>query len=432
MTEAHRGQEAIEYYRQQCDALGARSLRLQSELRAARRDAYRQRAIAVIIQRLYRLDGQSPSEHTTDQRLGENLVALLIESLQVDCAALLSRTTNGSLVVEHALGLNAAFEMLPKEPLPPQAISSAPEQVAPEVREAIEAQGLQRWLWSASAEGNKVLLLGHRHQQPPGAELAFESGDQAIAEAVLAVYLALTEERSAKRALRSAEINFRTLFESAQDAFAIVDGRSSRLIEANSHAQGLLGASFDEMQQQPLDSWLADPDPAIWRRRWRRTLAGRTEQFECQLRNRSGVPVWVELRLVRIDTLGRGRLLLIGRDIDKRKEAEAQLRRYAFRDELTQLPNRALMYRRMEEALERKRREPGYRFALFFLDIDRFKTVNDSLGHSLGDQLLVLIGERLRAQIHENDTIARLGGDEFLILARIFHKKGRTSFNPLI
>ncbi|MEA3641524.1 MAG: EAL domain-containing protein [Lamprobacter sp.] len=417
MDDVQTAKEVIDFYRQQSDEIGSRLLRAQAELRSARRDAQRQRIIAAIIQRLYRLEGQEPSDQAPDHWLGEKLVALLVEVLQVDCAALLSGMRHNRLLVEHALGLDAAFQLPLSAPLPEQAISSAPEQIPTKVDEALAAHGLQRWLWASSTKSDRMLLLGHRRQLLGGVELAFETGDQAIAEAVLAVYLALTEQRSATRALHSAEIDYRTLFESAQDAFVIIDAQNNQLLEANQQALRLLGADFEQMQQRPIISWLADPDPRAWRRRWHRALCGRTQQLECRLRTLAGQPFWVELRLTRIGAIQRGRLLLIGRDISKRKKVELQLRQYAFRDELTQLPNRALMYRRLGEALERQRQEPGYQFALLFLDIDRFKTINDSLGHSLGDRLLVAIGQRLTSQLHKDDSIARLGGDEFLILA---------------
>ncbi|WP_462322762.1 putative bifunctional diguanylate cyclase/phosphodiesterase [Halochromatium sp.] len=416
MDDTQNAQEAADYYRRQYDELGARLLRNQSELRAARRDAHRQRVIATILQRLYELDGQNPLQLTPDQWLGENLVALLVESLQIDCAALMTRTSEHSLRVEHALGLDAAFQLPLATPFPDQAISSSPEQVATKLREALQSQGLKLWLWASAAQGEKLLLFGYRRQPLLGSELAFEPGDQAIAKAALSVYLTLLERRSAKRALHSAKIDYRTLFENAQEALAIIDARTNQLIEANHQTLELLGVSFQELQQRPLISWLAEPAPVLWRRCWRRALTGRTEQVECRLRNSAGQLIWIELRLVRIGALPRGRLLLIGRDISRHKQIEARLREYAYRDELTRLPNRALMYQRLEQALTRQQQEPDYRFALFFLDLDRFKTINDSLGHSIGDQLLVVIGKRLTGHLRQADTIARLGGDEFLIL----------------
>ena len=418
MAETQTSQHAIDFYRQQYDELGSRLLRARHELRAARRDAARQRLIARIIQRLSALAGEeSADQQPFDQSLGEHLVALLVEILQIDCAALLTQTDTGALVVEHALGLEASFQLPPSAPLSEQLSNRPSERMVPEVSEALRAQGLQHWLWAASTTSGTVLLLAHRHQQALEMPLTFEDGDQAIAEAILGFYLALIEQRHATEALESAKIDYRILFESAQDAFLVIDGRSAQLLDANLQAQRLVGADFDELQQRPLISWLDKPDLTAWRRRWRRALAGHAEQVECRLRSAAGQPFWAEMSLIRIGPTTRGRLLLIGRDISKRKEAEERLRHYAFRDELTQLPNRAFMYRRLDTAIQRQHQEPDYRFALFFLDLDRFKTINESLGHSLGDRLLIAIGERLSACLDEDDHIARLGGDEFLILS---------------
>jgi diguanylate cyclase (GGDEF)-like protein len=88
----------------------------------------------------------------------------------------------------------------------------------------------------------------------------------------------------------------------------------------------------------------------------------------------------------------------------------------ATHDSLTGLPNRALFLERLSRTLERALKEEEYRFAVLFLDLDRFKNVNDSLGHVAGDRLLIEIARRLQACVHPTDTVARLGGDEFTIL----------------
>ena len=106
----------------------------------------------------------------------------------------------------------------------------------------------------------------------------------------------------------------------------------------------------------------------------------------------------------------------IQRDITSRKQAEAQLRQNAFYDALTGLPNRALFMDRLGQAIEHTKRQENYLFAVLFLDIDHFKVINDSLGHLLGDRLLIAISGRLKACLRPTDTVARLGGDEFTIL----------------
>ena len=104
------------------------------------------------------------------------------------------------------------------------------------------------------------------------------------------------------------------------------------------------------------------------------------------------------------------------RDITERKRAEALLAHNAFHDSLTGLPNRALFLDRLERLIRHAERNANYRYAVLFLDLDRFKIVNDSLGHVLGDELLTAIGHRLSACLRTGDTVARLGGDEFAIL----------------
>jgi len=103
-------------------------------------------------------------------------------------------------------------------------------------------------------------------------------------------------------------------------------------------------------------------------------------------------------------------------DITQRKQTESQLLHQAFHDALTGLPNRLLFMERLEYVLKRAKWSPDYAFAVLFLDLDRFKVVNDSLGHALGDQLLVALAHRLEACVRHRDTVARLGGDEFSIL----------------
>jgi diguanylate cyclase (GGDEF)-like protein len=98
------------------------------------------------------------------------------------------------------------------------------------------------------------------------------------------------------------------------------------------------------------------------------------------------------------------------------EKAEEQLTRQAFYDTLTNLPNRALFMDRLQSALEHKKRYANYIFAVLFLDVDRFKVINDGLGHFIGDQLLILISQRLKKCIRNVDTVSRFGGDEFAIL----------------
>jgi diguanylate cyclase (GGDEF)-like protein/PAS domain S-box-containing protein len=133
---------------------------------------------------------------------------------------------------------------------------------------------------------------------------------------------------------------------------------------------------------------------------------------------RDGTKIIVESRQVLVRKESEGRIkgvLVVNRDITERKLAETKLQYQALHDALTGLPNRLLLTERIEGAIKRSQRKPNSLYALLFIDLDRFKNINDSLGHLVGDQLLVAISQRLGLCVRESDTVSRLGGDEFVI-----------------
>ena len=149
-------------------------------------------------------------------------------------------------------------------------------------------------------------------------------------------------------------------------------------------------------------------------------LAGKTSHLETEHRmlHDDGTYRWVLTRglAVRDDQGKVVRMAGSQSDITQRKAAEYRLQHDAFHDSLTGLPNRALLLDRLGQAVARTKRRPDSRFGVLFLDIDGFKHVNDSLGHQMGDQLLIAISRRLECCMREADTVARVGGDEFISL----------------
>lgn len=140
---------------------------------------------------------------------------------------------------------------------------------------------------------------------------------------------------------------------------------------------------------------------------------GETQTMEYSLPGPDG-PYHYESRVVRS---GLDEVVSIVRDVTERKHAETRLAYTATHDTLTGLPNRMMLMERLQRAIEFGKRHAGYRFSVLFLDLDQFKVINDSLGHALGDQLLITLAQRLRRCVRAGDTVARLGGDEFVILA---------------
>lgn len=148
----------------------------------------------------------------------------------------------------------------------------------------------------------------------------------------------------------------------------------------------------------------------------------RNREFEALRRDGGNLPVEVTANPMRID--GELKATIVLRDTSERKRSEARIRQLAHYDELTGLPNRALLTQLLERALDGARQK-DQRLAVMFIDLDRFKIVNDTLGHHVGDDVLKQVAARLAAILSRSDSIARLGGDEFVVLMRQFDNTQR-------
>ncbi|WP_428609543.1 EAL domain-containing protein [Sedimenticola sp.] len=226
--------------------------------------------------------------------------------------------------------------------------------------------------------------------------------------------LANAEMQETNRQLMQSEEKYRSIFESLTDVYFQVDlaGQIEELSPSivnnlNYQREKMLGARlWDFFSDQAHCDMMLD----------QLEQAGMVTDFEVALIDHEGAKRPCAITATREQAPnGDGRIYGVFRDITERKLAEAKIEHQAYHDSLTNLPNRSLLLDRLELALNRSKRH-GYEGALLLIDLDRFKTINDSLGHSVGDQLLCEVSERLASVLREEDTVARIGGDEFVVL----------------
>src|SRR5271170_2426027 len=327
-----------------------------------------------------------------------------------------------------------------------QQVSQNSPEVIPVEMNRIE--GREWWLWGFAVAVTLALTLGIiSFTFPwfnPGSDTSYwfdlREWVRGLAALVLlfdlyAIYQHMQLQRI-RRQLAERDQLFQLISENAADMIALVGSDGRRLYNSPAY-QKVLGYSPEDLKDSSsFDQIHPDDRPRVLKAAEQARLTGHGERMEYRIRHKDGS--WRTLEStaspIRNAKGQTDKLVIVNRDITDRKRAEELLAHNAFHDGLTNLPNRALFLDRLQHALTLSKRHPNYKFAVLLIDVDEFKIVNDSLGHSAGDALLIQIAQRLRDSVRrvdtvsrprtadvpgrmaDDDTLARLGGDEFTIL----------------
>ena len=322
---------------------------------------------------------------------------------------------------------------------------NSPEAIPPEIS---RIEGREWWLWGFAVVVTLALTLGivsftfpwFNRQTDASYWFDLREWVRGLACLVLlfdfyAVYQNVLLHRI-RRQLAERDQLFQLISENAADMIALVGSDGRRLYTSPAYLK-VLGYSSDDLKDtSSFDLVHPDDRTQVLLAAEKARLSGHGEQMEYRVLHKDGS--WRTLESTASPILNvkgqTDKLVIVNRDITERKRAEEMLAHNAFHDGLTNLPNRALFLDRLQHALTLSKRHSNYKFAVLLIDIDEFKIVNDSLGHTAGDQLLIQIGQRLKDSVRRvdtvsrprvtdvpgrlanDDTLARLGGDEFTIL----------------
>lgn len=226
----------------------------------------------------------------------------------------------------------------------------------------------------------------------------------------------ISERIAYEEALKASENKFSVLFRNAPEAYVLFDRNTARIIDINQRFSEVFG-----YQREAVIGKTA-PEIHLWRQEELRPPLIAKLMRQGYLRSEAADLVTQQGKLLHCEVsssfirVGKQVLTVSSfKDVTEQRRLADRIRHLAYHDELTDLPNRLLLSDRLEQLLALSERQP-MQLALLFFDLDHFKNINDSLGHSSGDAVLQKVGQRLQEQVRKTDTVARLGGDEFVVL----------------
>jgi len=231
----------------------------------------------------------------------------------------------------------------------------------------------------------------------------------------------ITEQKRVELALRASEERYALSARGANDGLWDWDLISDNIHFSDRYAQ-MLGYEPDSMFNKP-EEWFAHIHPGdveSMKTLLQEHLLGTSKHFECEVRTRhkNNIYLWMLIRGIAVRNAEGVPTRIAGSqtDITDRVLTQERLLHDALHDPLTGLPNRSLLMEQLDRCLEHMRRRTDYHFAVIFMDLDRFKTINDSLGHLVGDHVLVTVSQRLKSCVRPMDTVTRFAGDEFAVV----------------
>ena len=241
---------------------------------------------------------------------------------------------------------------------------------------------------------------------------------------VICSFYDITELRAAQAAVVASEERFRTIAENAVDVvYRFTVGDVPRIDYVNAAVEAELGYTPQEFYDDPmLIVRVTHPDDLEIVQSLGVDGVDGVQSLQMRMVRRDGTVIWTEHKVVPLRDESGTVIAATGiaRDVTELKVKEAYLSHRALHDALTGLPNRVLLLDRLEASLARIQRHNAY-LAVLYLDLDRFKTVNDNLGHEAGDRLLQVVGRKLQETLRPSDSVARLGGDEFAAVLSDLH-----------